>query len=174
MSEPVPVIEISAAAVPALRALFERGIEVAAETGRPLEEILRDQWGIPADYVANRISTIFLDAKPVDDLGVHVADGSVLALSAAMPGLVGATMRRGGVLGSFRGDISHRDAGDRSGGGRPGWIRVKLFNMIAEELGNHFLGLGFRAPRSELRACLNDPALALPDAPVLRAIRAGG
>lgn len=167
MSDSDMEISLSPAAVPALRPLLESGIWVAAETGLPLQEILCRQWEIPADYVAGRISTIFLDAKPVDDLDVIVADESVLALSAAMPGLVGATMRRGGVLGGFRGDISHREAGNKDSA-RSGWIRVKLFNMIAEEMGSHFLRLGFRAPRAALAECLGAGAPDLPDGPMVR------
>ncbi len=167
MIESVPNVALSPAAVLALRPLLESGVWVAAETGRPLQEILCGQWKIPADYVAGRISTIFLDAKPVDDLDVIVADESVLALSAAMPGLVGATMRRGGVLGGFRGDISHRDAGTTDFA-RSGWIRVKLFNMIAEEMGGHFLRMGFRAPRAALAECLGDGSPELADAPMIR------
>lgn len=156
MSESPPAVLLSPAAVPALRPLLEAGV--------PLREILCGQWGIPADYVAGRISTIFLNAKPVDDLEVIVADGSVLALSAAMPGLVGATMRRGGVLGAFRCGISHRGAGTADPV-RSGWIRVKLFNMIAEEMGGHFLRLGFRAPRAALAEWLGSGAPEMPGAP---------
>ena len=163
----VPNIALSPAAVPTLRPLLESGIFVAAETGAPLQAVLCDQWKIPAEYVAGRISTIFLNAKPVDDLNVTVFDESVLALSAAMPGLVGATMRRGGVLGGFRGDISHRE-GARTDSAHSGWIRVKLFKMIAEEMGPHFLRLGFRAPRAALAECLGDAAPELPDVPMVR------
>jgi len=45
--------------------------------------------GLDEDYVTQRISTIFLDGKPVDDIDtLLVRDGAVLSLSAAMPGLV--------------------------------------------------------------------------------------
>ncbi len=61
-----------------------------------------------------------------------VRDGSVLALSAAMPGLLGATMRKGGRYAAFRKDISQH--GDVCGiCETPGRVTVKLFNMVARE-----------------------------------------
>ncbi|NJL58424.1 MAG: hypothetical protein HC887_00995 [Desulfobacteraceae bacterium] len=62
-----------------------------------MQTLLCDILEIPKDYVLNRISTIFLDGKPVDCLDTaFVRNHSVVSLSAAMPGLVGAVMRRGG------------------------------------------------------------------------------
>ena len=49
-----------------------------------------------------------------------VGHGDTLALSAAMPGLVGATMRRGGYFAGLRANISHRDQ-DRRFKGESAW-----------------------------------------------------
>ena len=62
-----------------------------------------------------------LDGKPVDDIGAAlVQDGSTLALSAAMPGLVGATLRRGGAYSSFRSAITYHETGERLRAGEGG------------------------------------------------------
>jgi hypothetical protein len=88
--------------------LFQEGVMLDTETGKSVREFLCATLGIDEDYVEGRISTIFLDSKPVDDLDTSIVDdGAVLALSAAMPGLVGATMRRGGYYAAMRSAISY-------------------------------------------------------------------
>lgn len=112
------------------------------ETGKSVREFLCATLGIDEDYVEGRISTIFLDSKPVDDLDTSIVDdGAVLALSAAMPGLVGATMRRGGYYAAMRSAISYRP-GEEHSNVRRGRIRLKLFNMILEEIGPALLRAG--------------------------------
>ena len=70
---------------PVFRTLFQQGVGVAIQTGVSLEDLLCCQWQIDREYVMNRISTLFLDGKPVDDLPAAVVnDGSVVALSGAM------------------------------------------------------------------------------------------
>ena len=132
------------------RTLFQQGVGVSIQTGVTLEDLLCCQWRIDRDYVMNRISTLFLDGKPVDDLVTSVVEeGATLALSGAMPGLIGATMRRGGVLAPFRSGITYcaSASGQTSGDGR---ITLKLFNLLIEELGPRFLGRGVWIARSRL------------------------
>lgn len=113
--------------------------------------LLCDILEIPKDYVLNRISTIFLDGKPVDNLdSAVIRDNSVLSLSAAMPGLVGAVMRRDGVLASFRDSISyHQENGEKENS--EGIITVKLFNMLISELSGYFLQKGFFVKASDIK-----------------------
>jgi hypothetical protein len=145
---------------PVFRTLFQQGVGVAIQTGVSLEDLLCCQWQIDREYVMNRISTLFLDGKPVDDLPAAVVnDGSVVALSGAMPGLIGATMRRGGVLASFRSGITYCPSSktQNSGDGR---ITLKLFNLLIEELAPRFLARGVWISRPRL-------AEAFPDHPEL-------
>ena len=94
------------------------------------------------DYLDNRINTIFLNGKPVDDVdSATVTGGSTLALSASMPGLVGAAMRKGGPISGFRGTITHVE-GDLAIKPGIGAIILKLYNMVVEELGPNFLEKG--------------------------------
>ena len=91
--------------------LFQQGVIVKILTG-DYQGSTFPYLEIPAEYVENRIQTIFLDGKAVDDLGeAKVRDGSILALSAAMPGLVGATLRRGGAFASLRRSITFSEGG---------------------------------------------------------------
>ena len=137
-------------ALPAFRTLFQQGIGVTIQTGTSLEDLLCCQWQISRDYVMNRISTLFLDSKPVDDLPTAVVhDGATLALSGAMPGLIGATMRRGGVLASFRNGITYCETSEGDAGGR-GRITLKLFNLLIDELGPQFLARGIWVRHSRL------------------------
>jgi hypothetical protein len=100
---------------------------------------LTEDLGIDADYIEHRIQTVFLDGHPVDDVKeTTVTDGAVLALSAAMPGLVGATMRRSGVLAGFRDTITYR-ASDACASDAEGFVTIKLFNLLVRELGPGFL-----------------------------------
>lgn len=130
--------------------LFQRGVTVPANIGCTLKNLLCDQFTIPADYVTKRITTIFLDNRPVDDLDrTIIQDGSRVTLSAAMPGLVGATMRRGGFYAALRQGISHVvDSGAVAG--RSGTVRVKLFNLLLAELGPLVLARGLILERDEL------------------------
>jgi hypothetical protein len=133
--------------------LLQQGVQMEIENGCRLEDLLCRQWGLDRDYVYGRISTLFLDGRPVDDIeSARVRDGAVLALSCAMPGLIGATMRRGGVLAGFRSSISHREAQQKADAGAQGTITVKLFNMLTRELGPHLLARGIIAPRKALSA----------------------
>jgi hypothetical protein len=143
-------------ALPAFRTLFQQGVGVTIQTGTSLEDLLCCQWQIDRDYVMNRISTLFLDGKPVDDLpAAIVRDGATLALSGAMPGLIGATMRRGGVLASFRSGITYRPASETPGSFK-GRITLKLFNLLIDELGPGFLARGIWVPRRRLAEIFPD------------------
>jgi len=61
--------------------------------------------------VKHDIKVLFLDYSPVDDLDAAIIkDGAILALSAAMPGLVGAAMRKDG-LSWMRTSITYHEQG---------------------------------------------------------------
>ena len=124
--------------------LLERGFRLKIETSLPIRELLCHHFGISEEYVDNRIQTIFLNGRPVDDVdAAWIENGSNLALSAAMPGLVGASFRKGGYYTSLRDTISYTKAKNsisKSGGE----IILKLFNIVAKELGPEFLEKGIR------------------------------
>lgn len=122
--------------------LLNKGFEVCATVGVSIKEFLCNQVGLSPDYLENRIQTLFADGKAVDDFsGMLIQPGSVLALSGAMPGLAGATLRRGGFYGRMRGEISHSEKAASTACGE-GHVTVKLFNLILKESGPLFLKNG--------------------------------
>ena len=130
--------------------LLQRGVVVPAMLGGPLKELLTKQFGIPEEYVTGRITTIFLDNHPVDDLERSlIHEGSRVTLSAAMPGLVGAMMRRSGILATLRQGISHAEQGGDLGAGQ-GTLKLKLFNLLLAEIGPLVLARGILLQRNEL------------------------
>ena len=139
--------------------LLQRGVRVKVRLGCSLRGLLEDQFGLNSEYMKERVKTVFLDGKPVDDWDTAlVQDGAVLALSAAMPGLAGATLRRGGVLAGMRSQITHQE--NRSPiSPEEGFVVIKLFNLLIPELGPLFLERGIFLPREDLEEFLKS----LPD-----------
>ena len=124
--------------------LLQQGFRVDVVVGQSIHKILCHQLNINADYIEERIKTVFLDGKPVDDVhSTILREGATLSLSAAMPGLVGATFRKGGLLASFRSSITHQEESGTSNQ-RKGYITLKLFNLLVKELGPILLEHGIR------------------------------
>ena len=140
------VITISLAVKPDRMSLFSpllgQGFTLKIQAGISVRDLLCRQIGVSDDYLDQRIQTIFLDGKVVDNVDTAVIrQGSALALSAALPGLAGATLRRGGAYASMRSQISHKNntVDDSS---ENGTVMLKLFNLVALELGPMFLKQG--------------------------------
>ena len=131
--------------------LLTKGIRLMACLECSLKELLCDQLGLAEDYLENRIQTVFLDGHPVDDVGrATVGEGATIALSAAMPGLVGAVLRKGGPLAALRKDITY--SSDSTGHEVcDGSVTVKLFNMTTREIGPLLLKRGVWLKGTELR-----------------------
>jgi hypothetical protein len=125
-----------------MNGVFRQGVRVEILGGSSIRQVIVDQLGISEDYLEKRVQTLFLNGKPVDDVdAMNVSDGYTLALSAAMPGLAGATLRKGGKYAAFRQQISL--GGDSSVPVlRKGWMILKLFNQVAEEQGAAVLTKG--------------------------------
>lgn len=139
--------------------ILQQGFMVKTLVGTSIRNLLCEQYEIEADYLAERIKTIFLDGKPVDDVETAVVkDDSTLALSAAMPGLVGATFRRGGHLAAFRSSITYQGEGPAADTCEMGMVRIKLFNMLAREMGPVFLRQGIWVKKEDIADLLKDQA----------------
>lgn len=123
--------------------------------GQSVRAFLTRQLGVPHDYIRQRISTVFLDGMPVDDLNAAMLNhGSRLALSSAMPGLVGATMRQGSPLAVLRDTITHIHSEPHERG--EGFIRLKLFNLLMSEIGPLVLRKGIFAQAGALWVFLHE------------------
>ena len=122
---------------------LQHGFFIEAKPGESVKSMLCDRLGVDSEYAVDRIKTLFLDGKPVDDMEkAYIRDGCSLALSAAMPGLVGATFRSGGVLSPFRAAISYRPEECDTAESEIGAVYLKLFNLLVPEMGPAFLENG--------------------------------
>jgi hypothetical protein len=131
----------------AVSGLLQQGVAVVAKTGCSVLEFLIEQLGLAPDYVAGRITTVFLDGQVVDALDTAtLRDGARLTLSAAMPGLVGATLRRSGVYARMRAEITRAPDRTATAAAANGIVHVKLFNLLIEELGPVLLARGVVVP----------------------------
>ena len=113
------------------------------QVGRSMKHLLCEQCGVNPEYLTERIQTIFLDGKVVDNVETTtVKDGAIIALSAAMPGLAGATLRTGGLLAAFRDGLTHEEDAETVESHELGMVTMKLFNLLVRELGPVFLEKG--------------------------------
>ena len=130
--------------------ILQKGFGVMAMVPCSIRNLLCDQLGLSEAYVLERITTIFLDGKATDSIDeAIVKERSTIALSAAMPGVVGATMRRGSYYASMRSAITCTDNG-KTGACRKGMVHVKLFNLLLTDLGPEFIKGGVIMTPSEL------------------------
>ncbi|MBW2028886.1 MAG: hypothetical protein JRH06_08150 [Deltaproteobacteria bacterium] len=141
-------------AVAGFLSLFQSGMGMRAQVGCTVESFLCEQLGIDRRYLEDRIRTIFLDGKAVDEVkSTFVRDGSVLALSAAMPGLLGAALKKGGPFASLRSSVSHN--GKRNPSEKvEGTVILKLFNFLSREIGPNLLAKGLWVRDREVKTFL--------------------
>lgn len=152
MPQPSLVLTLKAQENSRFVGLLNGGFKIKFRSGESVQTLLCERVGLDKSYFDERIQTLFLNSKPVDNSATAaVKNGSILALSAAMPGLVGATFRKGGRYRWMRGSISHPDDSDTSAG-KTGWVTVKLFNLILKELGPFFLAAGVWLRRDTIQA----------------------
>lgn len=127
--------------LPRLCTLLQKGCYVRVRTGCSLRELLCDQFGIDPEYVRKDIKVFFINSSPVDNIDeAAIRDGATVALSASMPGVVGAAMRGDG-LSWMRSSITYHDEGGDFGDSE-GVIQLKLFNQVMADLGESFLDRG--------------------------------
>lgn len=153
-SRPHITLYFEAGNVPGFTMLFQSGFVVRAGGGDSIRSFLVDAVGVSPEIIETLIQSVFLDGKPVDDLdAARIREGSTLALSGAMPGLVGATMRRGGYYASLRSGISHTPEDCREER-CSGDVTVKLFNLVASQVGPALLERGILVRSADLRSFL--------------------
>jgi hypothetical protein len=131
--------------------LLQKGFVVKAQVGVSVQTFLRDHFGLSPEYLRDRVKTIFLNGKTVDDLDkTLVLDGSRLALSAALPGLAGAILRRESPFAGLRSRVAEEEK-DLSETPPEGFIYLKVFNLLLPELGPVFLRKGILIPREDFQ-----------------------
>lgn len=143
-------IEISPSRIFVFNDLLQSGFMVTATSGESIERFLCDRLGVDHKYLMEKVKTVFLDSRPVDDLdSALLVDGSCLTLSGGMPGLVGMTLGRGSILASFRSNITYRGDDDVKAGTQAD-VKVKLFNIVMKDLGGIFLRYGINVKRDAM------------------------
>lgn len=129
--------------------VLQAGIMLQTHAGQKLGLFLDRLPGFTREYIINEIQTIFLNGMAIDDLETPLeGDNSVLALSAAMPGLAGAIFRKNSFHAALRTTIqekhiSHQDHEIIN-------IHLKLFNSIARDRGPELLAKGVHIKTASL------------------------
>ena len=142
---------IEAILIPAFSQILQNGFRLKGNVECSVKSFLCEQFGVSPEYLEKRVQTIFLDGKAVDDVqGSLVRDGATLSLSAAMPGLAGAVLRRGGYYAPMRQQISFEE-GTTCASLHPGRVYVKLFNLPLREIGPLFLEHGILVDGENLK-----------------------
>jgi len=137
--------------IPSFFPLLQKGFRVKARVGVSVQNFLGDHFGLSPEYLRDRVKTIFLDGKSVDDLDTTlILDGSRLALSAALPGLAGAVLRRGSPFAGLRSRVVEGEK-DLPGTPEEGFVYLKIFNLLLPELGPLVLRKGILISREDFQ-----------------------
>ena len=129
---------------------LQSGFYVISVDAVNIRSFLKDFCRIDEQYIKNKIKTIFHNGNPVDNIdSVKVRDGSVLALSGAMPGLVGAMMRIQSPYAVMRDTITDK-GGEIISSGKDICVRVKLFNVVLHDWAMDFISRGVILDKSDL------------------------
>lgn len=124
------------------RQALHAGFHFRIPGGLSVRELLSTDLGMDSDYVENRVRTVFLGGRPVDDIDeARVGTGMEMTLSTMLPGVAGITMGRGNMIAAYRADITYHEEGTGPAGGQA-LIFIKLLNFIATETGHTFLSRG--------------------------------
>jgi hypothetical protein len=135
-------LTIKSSLITAFSQLLQSGFWVKGIVECSVKSFLCEYIGLAPEYLEKRIQTIFLDGQPVDNVETAtLRDGATLSLSAAMPGLAGAILRRGGYYAPMRDQISFKEK-MMSASLQPCKFFVKLFNLPLQEVGPLFLERG--------------------------------
>jgi hypothetical protein len=156
----VPVVAVCLAwqadALSHFSPLLQQGFMLKAQVNSSISDVLCNQFCLSQDYLRRRINTIFLDGKPVDDVdSAVIRNKSVLALSAAMPGFVGAAFRKGGFYAAMRRDITYVEDPSHNTADE-GYFCLKLYNLVATELAALFLNPGILVESDALQHFLEN------------------
>jgi len=139
--------------------LLQKGVKVTGRVGSTVRSFLCDDLGLSPEYVEKRIQTMFLNGKAIDNPDAALLkEDSTLALSAAMPGLLGATLRKGSYYAKMRNEISYQEQ-SHAITVHEGLVLLKLFNLLPAEIGPAVLERGIWVKGEDLNHFLKE----LPD-----------
>lgn len=152
---PMLILSVSQDSLERFTTLLQSGCLFQQRKGETISSFLLGLPGFTEDYIINRVQTIFLDGNAVDDLSTpFINSESVLAVSAAMPGLAGAIFRKNSMHAALRaGNMLYTDS-DQSIVNVS--VTLKLFNMIAIERGIELLQNGITISSDVVHNFLRD------------------
>ncbi len=161
-----PDILLQVSEISIFSSLLHTGVFVEICENSSIKDLLCGELQINASYLKEQIQTIFLNFRPVDNPeSAVIGDGSVISLSAAMPGIMGALLRKEGRYAPMRQQISYHtdmsNSGDKTE--KKGRVLLKVFNMLAPDLCESILGHGVFITCGNLRSFLDKYRDTLPD-----------
>ncbi len=153
-SAPAISLLVTAESLDKFTTLLQSGIFIHVQQGETIGSLLGSLPGFSEKYIRERLQTIFVDGLPADDLGQEfVNKETVLAISAAMPGVAGAIFRKGGIHAALRTGTAEQTAAAATQTRLS--VRLKLFNVIAKERGAELLANGCFIQSDSLEKFLN-------------------
>ena len=121
---------------------FQKGFFIYSNQGKSIFEFLTEDCLIAREYISKKIQTIMINGSPVDDIfDTKISKVSICALSAALPGILGAMMRMGSPYAAMRESITAKTDGAIESGEKIA-ILLKLFNIVLHDLRSDFLKNG--------------------------------
>ncbi|MEW6352654.1 MAG: hypothetical protein AB1646_26710 [Thermodesulfobacteriota bacterium] len=130
--------------------LLSAGVLARTVEGANVRTTLLRELGLSEEYVSRRVTTVFLDGKPVPDIDAALLmPGSVLALSGVLP----EPFLRHGV-GWKRYSDSPQEHGSASREAARISYRLKVFNILLGDLTPKLLGSGVFVQSRELEGFL--------------------
>lgn len=151
---PAVSLLVTADSIDGFTTLLQSGIFIHVQHGETIGGLLGSLPGFTKEYIKDSVQTIFVDGLPADHLAQQFSKkDTVLAISAAMPGLAGAIFRKGGTHASLR--TSSAEQVTPSPMETTLTVRLKLFNVIAKERGIALLSNGCFIQSDSLKKFLN-------------------
>jgi hypothetical protein len=133
--------------------VLQSGFYLEARDGDVFLDFLVSLPGFTREYIANDVGTVFLNGDAIDDMEIPLSGKSAtIALSAAMPGLCGAILKKGSPHAALRKKVV---VSKTAVTGQPMHIRIKLFNTIALERGPELFKTGVELHSADLLAFLS-------------------
>lgn len=150
--QPLLTCTIPEVDLPRLATMLQAGFYVDAAPGESIGSLLERLPGFSADYIEHQIQTVFYNGDAIDDLSQPLTGPSpVIALSAAMPGLAGAILRKNSPAAPLRKTRGTASSGDDDAAVT---VLIKLFNTLATERGPELFRTGVRVKAADLSGFL--------------------
>ncbi|MEE4313709.1 MAG: hypothetical protein V2J11_04390 [Desulfofustis sp.] len=140
--------------LPRLATMLQAGFFVDGAAGESISSLLQRLPGFSADYIENQIQTVFYNGDAIDDLSQPlIGPAPTIALSAAMPGLAGAILRKNSPAAPLR--KTRSQAAAAASDNTAVTVLVKLFNTLAIERGPALFRSGVRIKAADLAGFLS-------------------